>query len=378
MKRIAVLGSTGSIGTTTLEVVRHLGSEFSIEALAVHSNIDLLQEQIDLVSPRVVAVFDEERAEELRARKPSVMVLSGLEGLLEISSLDNVDLVVAAIVGTNGILPTLQAIQSGKDVALANKEALVSAGRLVMEAVQEKGVSLFPVDSEHSALFQCLNGENRKEARRLILTASGGPFRDYDSTQLTKVSVDDALAHPNWSMGRKVTIDSSTLMNKGLEVLEAHWLYDMPLDQIDVVIHPQSIVHSMVEFMDGSVIAQLSPPDMALPIQYALTYPHRLQGISPRMDFSQVFSLDFRPPNTSSFPCLELAYRAGRDGKSLASYLNAANEILVERFLEQQIGWADIGTKLTQLLDQHTPQRICSVQDILLVDQIARQEARTI
>ena len=222
MKRIAVLGSTGSIGTTTLEVVRHLGSEFSIEALAVHSNIDLLQEQIDLVSPRVVAVFDEERAEELRARKPSVMVLSGLEGLLEISSLDNVDLVVAAIVGTNGILPTLQAIQSGKDVALANKEALVSAGRLVMEAVQEKGVSLFPVDSEHSALFQCLNGENRKEARRLILTASGGPFRDYDSTQLTKVSVDDALAHPNWSMGRKVTIDSSTLMNKGLEVLEAH------------------------------------------------------------------------------------------------------------------------------------------------------------
>ena len=378
MKRIAVLGSTGSIGTTTLEVVRHLGSEFSIEALAVHSNIDLLQEQIDLVSPRVVAVFDEERAEELRARKPSVMVLSGLEGLLEISSLDNVDLVVAAIVGTNGILPTLQAIQSGKDVALANKEALVSAGRLVMEAVQEKGVSLFPVDSEHSALFQCLNGENRKEARRLILTASGGPFRDYDSTQLTKVSVDDALAHPNWSMGRKVTIDSSTLMNKGLEVLEAHWLYDMPLHQIDVVIHPQSIVHSMVEFMDGSVIAQLSPPDMALPIQYALTYPHRLQGISPRMDFSQVFSLDFRPPNTSSFPCLELAYRAGREGKSLASYLNAANEILVERFLEQQIGWADIGTKLTQLLDQHTPQRICSVQDILLVDQIARQEARTI
>jgi len=378
MKRIAVLGSTGSIGTTTLEVVRHLGSEFSIEALAVHSNIDLLEKQIQSVQPRVVAVFDEERAEQLRARTPNTSVLSGLEGLLEVSMMAEVDLVVAAIVGTTGILPTLRAIEAGKDVALANKEALVSAGALVMKAAQEKGVAVLPVDSEHSALFQCLNGERKGDIRRLILTASGGPFRDFEASRLANVSIHDALAHPNWSMGRKVTIDSSTLMNKGLEVLEAHWLYGVPLDQIDVVIHPQSIVHSMVEFMDGSVMAQLSPPDMALPIQYALTYPQRVKGISPRMDFSQVFSLDFRPPDTIRFPCLELAYRAGRAGKSLPSYLNAANEVLVERFLNERIGWVEIGDKLTQLLDHHSPFNLNSVQDVLTVDRLAREEATTV
>lgn len=372
---IAILGSTGSIGTSTLEVVDHLSEDISVFSLAAHSNIDLLEQQALKYRPQLLGVYDKEKALELQKRLPQIPVLAGLEGLIDLASADGVDLVVSAISGTLGIQPTYAAIQKGIPIALANKEALVSTGELLTKTAKEKGVPIIPVDSEHSAIFQCLRGENPKEIRRIILTASGGPFRDFSKEQLSQVSLKDALQHPNWSMGPKITVDSSTLMNKGLEVIEAHWLFDIALDQIDVVIHPQSIIHSMVEFVDNSLIAQMGEPSMKTPIQYALTYPERRPGSLQQFDFLQHGSLSFNIPDTQRFPCLRLAYEAAKQGASLPCYMNAANEVLVQSFMKRQISWADIGAKLESLMERHQVVDVPSLDMIIEVDTQARLEA---
>ncbi|MCK4934587.1 MAG: 1-deoxy-D-xylulose-5-phosphate reductoisomerase, partial [Simkaniaceae bacterium] len=333
-KNIAILGSTGSIGQNTLNVARNLGSSISVRALAARSNIDLLEKQIAEFHPCIVAVFEEEKAEILQARVPHVKIVSGLSGLVEVATEKSVDLVVSAMVGTVGILPTARAIESSKNIALANKEVMVSAGEYIREIAEKKGVDLLPIDSEHSAIFQCLQGEKKESVRRLILTASGGPFRNFSKEMLENVTIEDALKHPSWSMGAKNTIDSSTLMNKGLEVIEAHYLFSIPLSKIDVIIHPQSVIHSFVEMVDGSMLAQLSKPNMMMPIQYALTFPERVKGSFPLFDFKKYASLDFFEPEHALFPCLNLAYVALKKGGSLPAYMNAANEILVAGFLE--------------------------------------------
>ncbi|MDP1835237.1 MAG: 1-deoxy-D-xylulose-5-phosphate reductoisomerase [Chlamydiales bacterium] len=375
MKKLSILGSTGSIGRSTLKLVTHLSGQFEVSALAAKSNIELLREQALHFNPKIIAVADEEKALELQKQLPQFKVVGGMDGVVEAATVDGADMVVAAMTGAAGIVPTVAAIEAGKDIALANKEVLVSAGAYVMERVRQKGVRLIPVDSEHCALFQCLDGEKRKAVRRLILTASGGPFRTYDQEQLRNVTVAGSLKHPNWDMGPKVTIDCSTLMNKGLEVLEAHWLFDIPLDQIAVVIHPQSLIHSMVEFVDGSILAQMGMPDMLTPIQYALTYPERHEGLLNPFDFTKSHKLEFFPPDYEKFPCLSLAYQAGCAGGTAATYMNAANEVLVERFVAGTIHWSDIGTKLGSLLSQHNPQPATSLESILEVDSLARQEA---
>ncbi len=375
MKRIAILGSTGSIGESTLKVARHLSSEFEVHGLAVRQNIDALEEQIREFNPRVVAVHDEGRAEELRKRSPGCEVLSGLEGVQEVAALSSVDIVVSAMTGSVGILPTLAAIEAGHDVALANKEVMVTAGEIVTREARRYGVKLIPVDSEHSAIFQCLNGENPKEIRRIILTASGGAFRDYSDAELDAVKPEAALKHPNWDMGPKVTVDSSTLMNKGLEVLEAHWLFDVALEQIEVVVHPQSIIHSMVEFVDGSIMAQMGTPDMVTPIQYALTYPERRPGTLRPFDFRECSTLTFETPNYDRFRCLRLAYEAGKKGGTLPGYMNAANEVLVERFLAGKVAWKGIATKLEQLMGQHGVVEDPNLNRILEADVQARHDA---
>lgn len=373
MKKLALLGSTGSVGKNTLQVVKHLSGQFEIVALAAKSNISLLKEQALRFNPKIVAVADEERAEDLRRELPNCKVVGGIDGVVEAATTDRVELVVAAITGAIGIVPTIAAIEAGKDIALANKEVLVAAGALVMKKARERGVRLLPIDSEHSALFQCM--ESKRPIRRLILTASGGPFHSYSREDLDKISVEEALNHPNWKMGPKITVDSSTLMNKGLEVLEAYWLFDTALEQIEVVIHPQSVVHSMVEFIDGSILAQMNAPDMLMPIQYALTYPECKQGLLAPFDFTKHRSLDFYPPNCEMFPCLDIAYQAGARGGTAPAYMNAANEKLVERFIAGQICWKDIGIKLQSLLSQHTPRSDSSLSNILKVDSLARLEA---
>lgn len=376
MKQIAIIGSTGSIGKSTLQVARHLGrNQIIVKALAAHSNIDLLEQQAKEFAVEAVAVFDKHKALELAKRLPGIKVLGGMEGVQEIAAWPTVDYVVSAFTGTLGLQPTLAAIEAGKNIGLANKESLVSAGALVMRKVAEKKVSLLPIDSEHSALFQCLNGENPKTVSRLILTASGGPFREWSLERLSAITIDEALNHPTWKMGPKVTVDSSTLMNKGLEVIEAHWLYSMPYDCIEVVIHPQSIIHSMVEFVDGSMLAQMSQPSMIVPIQYALTYPERKQGIIPPYDFTKNPTLQFFKPDFQKFRCLALAFEALRKGRSLPCYMNAANEVLVSRFLEQQIGWSEIGDKLDSLLERHVTRDVKTLDEILDVDKEARFEA---
>jgi 1-deoxy-D-xylulose-5-phosphate reductoisomerase len=376
MKRISVLGSTGSIGQNVLKVAKHLGREhIEVKALAVKSNIDLLEQQIYAFQPEIVAVYDLDKAVELQKRIPHTPVLGGMEGLETIAAYEKSNFVVSAIAGTLGLQPTLAAINAGKDVALANKEALVSGGALVMSLVKKKGTKLIPIDSEHSAIFQCLNGETRKTIDRLILTASGGPFRSYTCAQLDGISVEEALQHPNWNMGPKVTIDSSTLMNKGLEVIEAHWLFDVPLKNIDVVIHPQSIIHSMVEFVDGSILAQMGIPSMIVPIQYALTYPERYPGLMKRFDFLKNHTLQFHLPDPSKFRCLFLAYEALRQGGTMPCYMNAVNEILVDRFLKKEIAWREIGERLEALMSRHQVAEVDSFNTIIAVDALARAEA---
>lgn len=375
MKRIAILGSTGSIGKSTLHVARHLGNSVRVTALAAKSNIDLLEKQAEEFTPDFIAVYDKDKALELQRRLPHIPILAGMEGLKAVAQHANADLIISAMTGTLGLVPTIAAINAGKDVGLANKEALVSGGALVMSLVKEKGVRLIPIDSEHSAIFQCLNGENVATVRRLILTSSGGPFRNHTSEQLNDISVDQALRHPTWSMGPKVTIDSSTLMNKGLEVIEAHWLFNMPLDQIDVIIHPQSIIHSMVEFVDNSIMAQMGEPNMITPIQYAITYPDRLEGSLKKFDFTKSETLQFFTPDMDKFRCLALAYQAILAGGTFPCYLNAANEILVNRFLDRKISWKEIGNKLEQLMSRHSVTSINSLDDVIAVDTQAREEA---
>ena len=376
MKRISILGSTGSIGINTLKVISHLGpSHFQVAALAVHSNIDLLEQQAKEYAPTLLAVYDLEKARQLQARLPHIPVLGGMEGVKAVAAYDQADFVVSAMTGTLGLLPTVAAICAGKDVGLANKESLVSGGELVMALAKRHGVRIIPIDSEHSALFQCLNGEDSKTIRRLILTASGGPFRTLSDEQLQSITPEWALQHPTWVMGPKVTIDSSTLMNKGLEVIEAHWLFNIPLDRIEVVVHPQSIIHSMIEFVDFSMMAQMGAPTMITPIQYALTYPQRLPGCLQPFDFMKHGTLQFLAPDTLRFRCLHLAYEALRTGGSLPCFMNAANEVLVHRFLSKQIAWPQIAIKLEKLMEAHSRHPIQSIDDVIAIDQLARQEA---
>ncbi len=377
-RAISILGSTGSIGTSALDVVRHLHPFIEVKALAVGSNIALLEAQVREFSPELIAVFDEKQAEIIQKRLPGKKVLSGAAGVEAVARFEKSDLVLSAIVGTRGIAPTMAALEEGKDIALANKEVLVSAGAQMMALARKKGAKILPVDSEHSALFQCLENRDISSVRRLILTASGGPFFRLDHLELASIKVEDALRHPTWRMGKKITIDSSTLMNKGLEVIEASWLFGLPLEKIEVVIHPQSVIHSMVEFIDGSILAQMSQPDMRLPIQYAFTYPERCNGLLPPFDFNVFSKLDFLPVDRMKFRCLELAYEALKIGQSLPCYMNAANEVLVERFSNGSIGWLEIAEKLGQLMRMHDAQAITHVSELLAIDAHARHQATTI
>ena len=366
MKTIAVLGSTGSIGTQTLEVARANG-DLKIAALAAGRNVKLLEKQIREFSPRVVAVWEEEAARELKTAVSdlNVKIVTGMDGLIEISTLPEVEVLVTAIVGMIGIRPTVEAIRAGKDIALANKETLVTAGHIIMPLAKEHGVKILPVDSEHSAIFQSLNGENHSQIDKLLITASGGPFRGKTRADLEKVKVEDALKHPNWAMGQKITIDSATLVNKGLEVMEAKWLFHVDLDQIEVVVQPQSVIHSMVQFVDGAVIAQLGTPDMKLPIQYALYYPDRRYLTGDRLDFAKLGQITFEKPDMETFLGLPLALQASRTGGSMPTVFNAANERAVSKFLHREIGFTDIYQIIIESMEQHKVQQQPTIEDIL-------------
>ncbi len=374
MKRLAVLGSTGSIGVSTLDIVAAHPERFKVVALTAGRNLALLEDQIARYRPEMVAVPDEENAARLRVRlgNDGPRVLYGMSGLIACAAESPADMVVSAIVGAAGLEPTLAAIQAGRDVALANKETLVVAGELVMSAVSRAGGRLFPVDSEHSAIFQSLEGHRRNDVRRLILTASGGPFRSWSLDDLQKVTPRDALAHPNWTMGRKITIDSATMMNKGLEVIEAHWLFGLPVDRIAVHIHPESIVHSMVEYVDGAVMAQLGIPDMTTPIAYALSYPERLPLDLPPLDLCRLGRLHFAEPDSHCFPCLGLAYEAIRQGGTAPAVLNAANELAVEAFLQERIRFLDIPRIIAAVAAQHEITAADSLERVLAADRWAR------
>jgi len=379
MKKIAVLGSTGSIGTQTLDVISRRPEDYEVVGLAAGANIALLLEQVRQFKPRWVSAGTAELAAQVRAEAPSdVRVVHGEEGLRQIAGESGANYVVCALVGSLGLTSTLAAIEAGADIGLANKETLVTAGHLVMSRAREKGVSILPVDSEHSAIFQCLNGESAKAIKRLMLTASGGSFRDLGREQLKNVTVEDALKHPNWSMGAKVTIDSATMANKGLEVIEAHWLFDLPYDQIDVVLHPESIVHSMVEFVDTSVIAQLGNPDMRVPIQYALTYPERVASPASPLDLLKQGALHFRPMSFERYPCLRLAYESGRAGGTATTVFNAANEVAVARFLRGEISFLAIEETIERTLAKHVSLPSPSLEAILETDAWARWEAEAV
>lgn len=373
MKAISILGSTGSIGTQTLDVVRNLGN-IEVKALSTNKNIDLLEKQIEEFHPKKVAVMDDEKAYELKKRIGSkIEVLKGLEGLCEIAEMDETDTVVTSVVGVIGLIPTFKAIQKKKNIALANKETLVTAGKIIMEEAKKNNVSIYPVDSEHSAIFQCLQGNAHNKISRIILTASGGPFRGKSLKELEMVTVEETLKHPNWEMGAKITIDSATMMNKGLEVIEAKWLFDVELNQIEVLVHPQSIIHSMVEFEDGSIMAQMGEPDMRLPIQYALTYPKRITNNWPRINFRQRNMLSFEEVDLSVFKCLQLAYDALKIGGTMPAVLNAANEVAVDKFLKKEINFLDIAKIIEATMEKHELIKNPSLSDILDVDQWARK-----
>ena len=369
MKKIVVLGSTGSIGTQTLDVVRN-NSDMEVVALAAGSNIKLLEEQIREFRPRMVCVFDEKKAKELRilVSDCDVKITSGMEGLIECSVTPEADVVLTAIVGMIGIQPTIAAIKAKKDIALANKETLVTAGHIIMPLAGEYNVKILPVDSEHSAIFQALNGENYNRISRILLTASGGPFRGMTTKQLEKVGLEDALKHPNWSMGRKITIDSATMVNKGLEVIEAKWLFGVEFNQIEVVVQPKSIIHSMVEFVDGGVMAQLGTPDMKLPIQYALTYPDRRELGGERLDFTTLSSISFEAPDLDTFRGLSLAYEVGKMGGSMPTVFNAANERAVAKFLNREISFLEIYEIIEDAIQWHRKVDNPSVDAILEIE----------
>lgn len=370
MKKIAILGSTGSIGTQTLEVAR-TNQDIEVTALAAGRNIKLLEQQIREFCPKLAAVWDEKDAKTLRTavKDLDVQVLSGMDGLIEACTEPSAETVVTAIVGMIGIRPTIAAMEAGKDIALANKETLVTAGHIIMPLAEQTGVKILPVDSEHSAIFQCLNGETHNKIHKILLTASGGPFRGRTREQMRDIQVEDALKHPNWTMGRKITIDSSTMVNKGLEVMEAKWLFGVSMDQVQVVVQPQSVIHSMVEFEDGAVIAQLGTPDMKLPIQYALYYPERRFLPGERLDFTKSGQITFEAPDYENFRGLALAREAGKQGGSLPTVFNAANELAVAAFLDRKIGYLTITDMIEAAMDQHQIIETPSVEEILGAEQ---------
>lgn len=373
MKSICILGSTGSIGTQALEVIKNNPAEFKVKGLACNSNILLLKKQIEEFKPEAVAVFDEEKADELR-KECNVDVYSGMDGLIKISRLDSADTVLNSLVGSIGVKPTVEAIKAKKNIALANKETLVTAGEIVMELVEKNDVELKPIDSEHSAIFQCVQGWNKKDIRRIILTCSGGAFRDKTLEEMRNLKAEDALKHPNWNMGNKITIDCATLMNKGFEVIEAMMLFGVDYDNIDIVIHPQSIIHSLVEFKDTSVMAQLGWPDMRLPIQYALSHPKRFENNLKSLDLVKVSELNFKEVDLNRFPCLKYAYEAGKIGGTMPCVMNAANEVAVKAFLEGKIGFPDIPRLIKEAMDKHKNIRNAELDDILDVDRKIKEE----
>ncbi len=370
MKKIAILGSTGSIGTQTLEVVRANG-DIEVTALAAGSNVDLLEKQVREFSPKIAVMWNEQKAKELKERVKDldVRVESGMDGLLAAATEKSADIVVTAVVGMIGIRPTIAAMNAGKDIALANKETLVTAGHIIMPLAKEKNVRILPVDSEHSAIFQSLNGEHGNNIHKILLTASGGPFRGRKREEMKDIQVEDALKHPNWTMGRKITIDSSTMVNKGLEVMEARWLFDVTMDQVQVVVQPQSVIHSMVEFEDGAVIAQLGTPDMKLPIQYALYYPERRFLAGDRLDFAKLGQITFENPDFENFHGLGLAYKAGKRGGTLPTVFNAANERAVQKFLNREIGYLTITDIIEASMEYHNIRENPTVEDILAAEQ---------
>lgn len=370
MKNIAILGSTGSIGTQTLDVVRK-NNDLRVVAVSAGKSVEKLEQQIREFHPLLAAVWDEKAAEDLKIRiaDTTTKVVSGMDGLLELASMPESDILVTAIVGMIGIRPTMEGIRAGKDIALANKETLVTAGHLIMPMAKEYGVSILPVDSEHSAIFQAIHGEEKKEIHKLLITASGGPFRGRTTEYLKNVTVADTLRHPNWVMGQKITVDSATLVNKGLEVMEAKWLFDMDLDHIQVVVQPQSIIHSMVEFKDGAIMAQLGTPDMRLPIQYALYYPHRRYLDGDRLDFTKLREITFEVPDMETFRGLPMAIQASGEGGSMPTVFNAANELAVKKFLEEKIGFLDIYEIIAQSMDRHKKIANPDLDEILSVEQ---------
>jgi len=380
MKKLTILGSTGSIGVSTLEVVAAQPDLFRVVALTAGNNLELLKSQIEAFSPDLVSVLSEEKARTLKrmlsGKKPEIM--HGVEGMIAAATATETTMVVAAIVGAAGLVPTAAAVMAGKDVALANKETLVTAGHLIMDMVRERGVKLYPVDSEHCAVFQSIVGHRNEDISRVILTASGGPFLNWSRERLASATVADALNHPNWSMGRKITVDSATMMNKGLEVIEARWLFDIPVERIAVNIHPQSIIHSMVEYLDGCVMAQLGVPDMKGPIAYALTYPARVpSGVKP-LDLTTLSGLTFFNPDTDRFPALKLAYRAAQAGESMPAVMNAANEVAVEAFLAGRIGFMAIAESIERVMDLHAPHTLGSIEEVLEADRWGRRASREV
>jgi len=379
-KKIVLLGSTGSIGTNTLEVISRYKELYEVVALAAGSNLELLRQQVRQFHPKIVSIQESSHEAILQEEvKPfQGEVVTGREGLLQVATYPEADMVVSAISGAAGLLPTYEAILSGKNIALANKETLVMAGEIIMKQAQAKGVHILPVDSEHSALFQCIQGHNQKEIRRLLLTASGGPFFSTSQKEFSEITYQKALNHPTWCMGEKISLDSATLMNKALEVIEALWLFDVSIQNIEVVIHPESIIHSMVEYWDGNILALLSRPDMRLPILYALSYPQRLPLDFPRLDLPRLKTLSFYTPDREKFPCLRLGYQAAQQGETMPAVLNAANEIALEAFKQGRIGFSDIPEVIEKTLDRHQPVPLREISDALWADRWARQQARDI
>ena len=380
VKRISILGSTGSIGTSTLEVVSLFPDRFKVIGLTASENIDKIESQIRRFKPSIVSLASEKAAKELRERcmNLNVEVLSGMEGLIRISTISEADIIVSAIAGSAGLIPTFAAVKAGKTIALANKETMVMAGEIITQEANERGVELLPIDSEHSAIFQVMRGEKWEEVHKIILTASGGPFLKTSSEEKKKATIKDALRHPNWNMGTKITIDSATLMNKGLEVIEARWLFDVSINQIEVLIHPQSIIHSMVEFRDGSVMAQMGVPDMRIPIAYALSNTERLDLIMPRLDLAKIGMLTFEKPDLKRFPCLSYAYDAVREGGTMPAVLNSSNEVAVRAFLQKRIGFLDIEVVVRETIERHKGSHTKTIEDVLMADNWAREEAEKV
>ena len=378
MKNVVLLGSTGSIGTSTVKVAEDLPDDIRLVGLAAGGNAELLAGQVRKFPPELISIASTEKAAELRTQFDGIRVASGEEGLLELATLPSADIVLIAIVGTAGLKPALAAIRAGKDIAVASKEILVMAGEIVMAEARKHGVRVLPVDSEHSAIFQCLDGREPESVRRLILTASGGPFRETPAGQFADITVEQALKHPSWAMGRKITIDSATMFNKGLEMIEARWLFGIPMPQVDVVVHPQSVVHSMVEFVDGSILSQLSTPDMCLPIQYALTCPSRAASERVQTNLAALGRLDFEAPDLAKFPALGQARRAGEIDGTLPAVLNAANEVAVDAFCDRQTSFPGISDAVGQVMDRHEVIGQPSLEQILQADAWAREAARDV